>query len=63
LPADVPLLAVGGIEPDSMAAYWAQGAAGFGLGSSLYKAGMDAAEVGRRARAFVAALNELRKTD
>ena len=29
------------------------GASGFGIGSALYKPGMDAAEVGDRARAFV----------
>ncbi len=32
LPADVPLLPVGGISPDNMAAYVAAGAAGFGAG-------------------------------
>ncbi len=32
------------------------GAAGFGLGSALYKPGLTAAEVGARAQAFVSAL-------
>lgn len=63
LPPEVPLLPVGGISPDTMAGYWQQGVAGFGLGSALYKPGMAAEEVGRRAREFVTALNELRKTD
>ena len=56
LPRDVPLLAVGGIAPDTMAPWRAAGANGFGLGSALYKPGASAAEVGAAARAFVAAL-------
>lgn len=56
LPADVPILMVGGIAPGTMAAYRAAGANGFGLGSALYKPGRSAAEVGAAARAFVAAL-------
>ncbi len=52
LPADVPVLPVGGITPEGMAAYRAAGAAGFGLGSALYRPGMTAAEVGRSAAAF-----------
>jgi 2-dehydro-3-deoxyphosphogalactonate aldolase len=39
-----------------MASWREAGAAGFGLGSALYKPGMPASEVGNRARAFVAAL-------
>ena len=53
LPKSMPLLAVGGITPDGMAAWRAAGADGFGLGSALYKPGMSAAEVGRNARAFM----------
>ena len=55
LPPDVPLLPVGGISPDNMAAYIAAGAAGFGIGSMLYKPGMTAAAVDAAARRFVAA--------
>jgi len=55
LPPDVPLLPVGGIAPETMAGYVAAGAAGFGIGSALYKPGLDAAEVGRRAATFAAA--------
>ena len=54
LPRDVPLLVVGGISPDNMAPWRAAGAAGFGLGSGLYKPGRSAAETGERARAYVA---------
>lgn len=56
LPADVRLLPVGGITPGNMDDYLTAGAAGFGLGSALYKPGLTAAEVGERAQAFRAAL-------
>jgi 2-dehydro-3-deoxyphosphogalactonate aldolase len=56
LPKDVRMLPVGGIAPDNMEPWTAAGAAGFGLGSALYKPGMTAAQVGANARAFVAAL-------
>jgi 2-dehydro-3-deoxyphosphogalactonate aldolase len=39
-----------------MAPWREAGAAGFGLGSALYKPGMSAAQVGENARAFIAAL-------
>ena len=54
-PRDVRLVPVGGITPESMPAFVAAGAAGFGLGSALYKPGMMAADVGRTGEAFVAA--------
>jgi 2-dehydro-3-deoxyphosphogalactonate aldolase len=47
------LLPVGGVTPESMADYVAAGAAGFGIGSALYKPGIEPAEVARRAAAFV----------
>ncbi len=56
LPKDVPVLAVGGITPASLAAWRAAGADGFGLGSNLYRPGKPADAVGRDAAAFVAAL-------
>ena len=56
LPSEVRVLPVGGIAPDTMAPWIAAGAAGFGLGSALYKPGMSAEQVGINARAFVAAL-------
>ncbi|GAB2859768.1 hypothetical protein GCM10027277_30370 [Pseudoduganella ginsengisoli] len=49
------MLPVGGIAPDTMGGYRAAGAAGFGLGSALYKPGMSASAVGGNARAFVRA--------
>lgn len=56
LPKEMPVLPVGGVAPDTVAAWRAAGAAGFGVGSALYRPGDDAATVGGRARGFVAAL-------
>ncbi len=55
LPKGTPLIPVGGIGADNMAAWRAAGAAGFGLGSSLYKPGDDAAAVKLKAAAILAA--------
>ena len=57
LPKEVRVLPVGGIAPDNMGPWTAAGAAGFGLGSALYKPGLSAEQVGANARAFVAALS------
>lgn len=57
LPPDLPCFAVGGVGPDDFAAWRAAGIAGFGLGSALYKPGLDVAEVARRASAIVAAFD------
>ena len=54
-PPETAFLPVGGITPDTMEGYLAAGAAGFGLGSALYKPGLTAEAVGARARAFVGA--------
>lgn len=56
IPAEVPVLPVGGITPERMADYFTAGANGFGLGAALYKPGMSAAEVAANAEAFMAAL-------
>jgi 2-dehydro-3-deoxyphosphogalactonate aldolase len=55
LPPEVPVYAVGGAGPESFADWLAAGADGFGLGTALYRPGLDAAEIARRARAIVAA--------
>jgi len=55
LPRDMRLGAVGGVSDKDFADYAKVGVSVFGLGSSLYSAGMSAAEVGRRAQAAVAA--------
>ena len=56
LPAGTAVLPVGGIDADGLAAWRAAGAAGFGIGSSIYKPGDSAAVVADKARRLVAAL-------
>jgi 2-dehydro-3-deoxyphosphogalactonate aldolase len=60
IPADIPIVPVGGITPDAMASFVKAGASGFGLGSALYKPNVDAARLAERARAFVEAWRALR---
>lgn len=60
LPKDVRLLPVGGIGAGNIADYLAAGAAGFGIGSSLYKPGMRASEVSRNAKMLVEAMEAAR---
>lgn len=55
LPAGTDFWPVGGITPESMAAWVAAGATGFGIGSQLYAPGTAAEVVEQRARAYVAA--------
>jgi 2-dehydro-3-deoxyphosphogalactonate aldolase len=54
-PADTLMLAVGGVGVDNIATYRDVGASGYGIGSALYKPGRPASEIGRLARALVAA--------
>ena len=56
LPADMPVLVVGGVRPDTMRQWIDAGAAGFGLGSGIYRPGQSPSEVERQARAYVAGL-------
>ena len=55
------VFAVGGIRPDNMAPWWAEGAAGFGTGSNLYKPGVPAGQVRSGAAAYAAAFDALRR--
>lgn len=59
LPPAVPKLVVGGITPETMQPWVAAGAAGFGLGSALYRPGDTAEQVGVNARAFATAVDTL----
>ena len=59
LPKGVPVFAVGGIRPETMAGYWTAGAAGFGTGSNLYRPGAALADVRAAAAAFAAAVRAL----
>ncbi len=52
LPKNMPVFPVGGVEPGNMKEYLDVGAAGFGIGSSVYKPG-DTAEIAfAKAKAF-----------
>ena len=55
LPADTMIAAVGGVSDTNFADYIKAGITAFGLGSSLYKPGMTAAQVADRATATVEA--------
>ncbi len=59
LPKDVLLFPVGGIRPESMAAYWDVGATGFGTGSNLYQAGACTEDVRMVAAAYAQAFRAL----
>jgi 2-dehydro-3-deoxyphosphogalactonate aldolase len=55
LPGGTRVLPVGGIVPSVLGEWRAAGAAGFGLGSALYKPGMAPSEIADRARSFIEA--------
>jgi len=55
LPQGTPVMPVGGITPTNMAEWRSAGAAGFGIGSALYKPGKQASAVRADAERFVAA--------
>ena len=59
LPKSVPVLPVGSITPDNMAAYRQAGAAGFGLGSALYRPGATPGDVGEAAKLFLTRWREI----
>jgi 2-dehydro-3-deoxyphosphogalactonate aldolase len=59
LPRTALVFAVGGIRPDNMAAWWAEGAAGFGTGSNLYKPGAGVAAVRAGAAAYASSFRAL----
>ena len=59
LPKETKVLAVGGITPETMAPWHAAGADGYGLGSSLYRAGKSTADVAADAARFVAGVRAL----
>ena len=53
LPKDIALIPTCGITPEKMPEYLSVGANGFGLGSALYKPGMDATAIEDNALGFV----------
>lgn len=54
LPKDVPVLVVGGVQPDTMQPWLDAGAAGFGLGGGIYRPGQSPEDTLAKARAYVA---------
>ena len=56
LPPGTAVLPVGGIDATNMAGWLAAGAAGFGIGSSIYKPGDSPQTVSAKAHALIAAL-------
>ncbi|MFE1571604.1 2-dehydro-3-deoxy-6-phosphogalactonate aldolase [Comamonas odontotermitis] len=62
LPQRTGIYPVGGISPDNMAPWLQAGAAGFGIGSSLFKPGKTAAQVAADAQAFASHYRSLHKT-
>ena len=60
LPAEVPVLAVGGITTANAQTYWQAGVNGFGLGGALYKAGKSIDAIAHDAAHFVSLMQNLR---
>jgi len=63
LPDETILMPVGGIDSDNMDIFLDAGADGFGLGSSLYRPGMTATEIGERARNIIETWDDLTMDD
>lgn len=59
LPAGTAILPVGGIGTDQIGPYWDAGAAGFGIGSSLYVPARPITEIAARASALVDRIRSL----
>ena len=59
LPANIPVIPVGGVTIEKIEQYKKAGAAGFGIGSAIYRPGSDAVSVRKKARDFVEAFHAL----
>lgn len=55
LPPELPVYVVGGINSGNMSEFLAAGAAGFGMGGSIFKPGKELDDIARDAAAIVAA--------
>ena len=61
LPKTVPVFPVGGVNPENMKDFIDAGAAGFGIGSAVFKPGDTPEIVYKKARAFVEGWEALHK--
>ena len=61
LPKNIPVFPVGGVNPDNMKDFIDAGAAGFGIGSAVFKPGDTPEIVYKKAKAFVDGWNALHK--
>jgi 2-dehydro-3-deoxyphosphogalactonate aldolase len=59
LPPDIPLIPVGGIDETRFGGWLRAGAAGFGIGSALYRPGIKPPELRDRAHKLVAGLRRV----
>ncbi|UXA57597.1 2-dehydro-3-deoxy-6-phosphogalactonate aldolase [Xanthomonas prunicola] len=59
LPSHIPVYVVGGVSPQTLAGFLAQGAAGAGIGGELYKPAQSLETTQTHARAVVQAYQEL----
>ena len=59
LPPNIPIIPVGGVTKEKMVDYRRAGAAGFGIGSAIYRRGSDAKSVLKNAIAFVEAFHAI----
>jgi 2-dehydro-3-deoxyphosphogalactonate aldolase len=59
LPPDLLIAAVGGVSDQNFGEYAKAGVKAFGLGSSIYKPGMSAADIAERAKATVEAYDRV----
>lgn len=59
LPPETSVLPVGGVDSANIAAWHAAGAAGYGIGSAIYRPGDTAAVVAEKAKRLVAAVASL----
>lgn len=57
--SEIPIYAVGGVAPETLAAWREAGADGFGIGSALFKPSFSDGDVATKAAAFVAALRRI----
>jgi 2-dehydro-3-deoxyphosphogalactonate aldolase len=58
LPPELPLYAVGGANPGNFSEFFAAGCVGFGLGTYLYKPGMELSQTAEHAALAVAAYDQ-----